>query len=235
MATSPSPAHRPHLLLIPGAGCDPAYWDPLRARLTALGHSSTAVDLPCEDEQASLEIYAQTAVDAAERDGAAGKPVHVVAHSFGAFTAGLLPGLLPVTRLTLLSPMIPAPNESGSQWWSATDQARAHERAAAREGLTLPLAMDDLFYHQFSAEQRRAAQAWERDQSDRAFSQPWPGPRWPPTPTAVLAFASDRLFPPEFLERLAAERIGPHTVAQVPGGHMGMVSHPDALAAAITA
>ncbi|QOR69546.1 alpha/beta hydrolase [Ruania alkalisoli] len=236
MVKSPTPADtdRPHALLIPGAGSDPGYWDALRARLTASGRSSTAVDLPCADESASLEDYARTVVDAAERDGAAGEPVHVVAHSFGAFTAGLVPDLLPVARLTLLSPMIPAPGESGAQWWAATDQAGAHQRAAERDGLQLPLDMDELFYTGFSAEQRENADRWERDQSDRAFSQPWPRAGWPEVPTTVLAFASDRLFPPEFTERLATERIGPHIFGEVPGGHMGMVSHPDELADAIT-
>ncbi|SEE31878.1 alpha/beta hydrolase [Ruania alba] len=226
----------PHIVLIPGAGSDQAYWDALRAELTTRGCSSTAVDLACTDEQALLEDYANAVVDAVQRDPTAqGRPFHLLAHSFGAFTAGLVPELLPVQHLTLISPMIPIPGESGSDWWGATGQQAAHQEAATSAGLSLPLGMDDLFYNDFTSDQRRAAAAWDRDQAEAAFTQPWPGTAWPSTPTTVLAFADDRLFPPTFVARLATERVGSLAgpVQQVPGGHMGMVSHPAELADAV--
>ncbi|UFU07776.1 alpha/beta fold hydrolase [Ruania halotolerans] len=238
MVTPPPAAgyHDPaHFVLIPGAGCDADYWGALGTALTSHGRSSTAVDLPCTDERAHLEDYASAVVHAIQGDLAAhGRDIHLVAHSFGAFTAGLVPDRLPVHRLTLISPMIPAPGESGADWWAATDQDAAHREAAEAAGLDLPLGISDLFYNGLTADQREAATAWERDQADAAFTQPWPGARWPSTPTTVLAFAQDRLFPPAFVARIAADRLGTTApVQQVPGGHMGMVSHPVELAAAV--
>ena len=45
-------------LLVPGAGSDPSYWRFLVAELAERGHRGIAVDLPCEDDSADLDTYA---------------------------------------------------------------------------------------------------------------------------------------------------------------------------------
>lgn len=216
-----------HAVLIPGAGSDPAYWQPLRAELSTRGLASTAVDLPCTDPSAQLTDYAEVAA-AAVRDHGDG-PVLLVAHSFGAFTAGLVADLVPPERIVLVAPMIPAPGESGSQWWEATGQAAAHEAAAHAAGLSLPVDPNELFYNSCTPAQRRQGAEWDRDQAEAPFVQPWPRVAWPAVPTEVIALADDLLFPPEFLTRVVQDRLG-LPVRTSPGGHMGMVSHPAELA-----
>ncbi|HIZ36793.1 MAG TPA: alpha/beta hydrolase [Candidatus Ruania gallistercoris] len=216
-----------HLVLVPGAGSDPAYWEPLRAALAERGVASTAVDLPCTDPAARLEDYAEviaTAVRAVPEG-----PVQVVGHSFGAFTAPLVADLVPVARLVLVAPMIPAPAESASQWWAATGQTAAHEAAVRAAGLTPPVGLEDLFYNTCSPQQRRRAADWDRDQAETPFVQPWPRSSWPEVPTEVVALAEDLLFPPGFVAQVARDRLG-LPVRTSPGGHMGMVSHPGELA-----
>ncbi|WP_168211704.1 alpha/beta fold hydrolase [Ruania zhangjianzhongii] len=220
----------PHVVLIPGAGSDPAYWEPLRTELAALSLASTAVDLPCTDPSARLTDYAEVAAAAVRDHG--DRPVLLVAHSFGAFTAGLVADLVPLERIILVAPMIPTPGESGSQWWEATGQAAAHEAAARAAGLSLPVDPDELFYNSCTHAQRRHASDWDRDQAEAPFVQPWPRAAWPAVPTEVIALAEDLLFPPEFLARVARDRLG-LPVRTSPGGHMGMVSHPVELVEAL--
>lgn len=216
-----------HLVLVPGAGCDPAYWEPLRAALAARGVSSTAVDLPCTDPDLLLEDYADAVAAAIRRRVSA--PVVLVAHSFGAFTAPLVADRVRLERLVLLAPMIPAPGESASQWWAATGQHAAHEEAVRAAGLTAPLDVEELFYNGCTPAQRAAAAAWDRDQADAPFVQPWPRAAWPQVPTDVVALADDLVLPPALVRRVAGDRLG-LPVRTAPGGHMGMVSHPDELA-----
>lgn len=223
----------PHVLLLPGAGTSPAYWDRLRHALSAQGVASTAVDLPCEDTTATLETYAELIAQAAERALRTGpRPMMLVAHSFGGFTAGLVPDLVPVQRIVLVGAMIPTPGESGSQWWQNTGQQEAHAAAARAAGLSRPMSFTDLFYNGFSPAQVTQAAAWERDQAGPPFEQPWPRDCWPEVPTNVLGFTDDRLLPPDLMRRVATDRL--HTSLRLtPGGHMGMVSHPQQLADAL--
>ncbi|WP_022918665.1 alpha/beta fold hydrolase [Ruania albidiflava] len=216
-----------HLVLVPGAGSDPAYWEALRTELTVRGQVSTAVDLPCEDPDLLLEDYAEVVAGVVRTLGDV--PVTLVAHSFGAFTAPLVPDLVPVHRLVLVAPMIPAPGESGSQWWAATGQHAAHEAAARAAGLVPPLDLEELFYNGCTPAQRAVAATWDRDQADAPFVQPWPRATWPDVPTEVVAFAEDLVLPPELVTRVARERLD-LPVRLAPGGHMGMVSHPPGLA-----
>lgn len=225
-----------HLVLVPGAGSDPAYWHALRTQLTARGRPSTAVDLPCEDPDLLLEDYAEVVAGVVRTLGAV--PVTVVAHSFGAFTAPLVADLVPLSRLVLVAPMIPAPGESGSQWWAATGQHDAAEEAARAAGLTPPLGMEELFYNGFTDAQRAEAAGWERDQAEAPFTQPWPRASWPQVPTEVVALAADLVLPPALVRRVARDRLGLRLGLKVrvaPGGHMGMVSHPGELADLLTA
>lgn len=216
-----------HLVLVPGAGSDPAYWSALRAALADRGSASTAVDLPCTDPAAQLEDYAE--VVAAAVRSADEVPVTVVAHSFGAFTAPLVADLAPLVRIVLVAPMIPAPGEPASEWWAATGQPAAHEAAVRAAGLDPPLEAEELFYNTCTAAQRREATGWDRDQAEAPFVQPWPGRSWPAVPTEVVALADDLLFPPGFLAQVARHRLG-LPIRTSPGGHMGMVSHPAELA-----
>ncbi|EHR63399.1 alpha/beta fold hydrolase [Saccharomonospora cyanea] len=219
-----APCSRPAFVLLPGAGSTPWYWHRVERRLRALDYGVVAVHLPCEDDTAGLAEYADTVVTTVgeERD------VVVVAHSFGAFTAPLVCGRLPVRALVLVAPMIPVAGESGSEWWGRTGQPEAQRDSALRDGRDPDAepGLRELFLHDLPDDLANAAlRHGECEQSSTPFEQPWPAPAWPDVPTRVVAFRHDRLFPPTFQHRIAGERLAV-TPDEVDGGHMAMLGNP---------
>ncbi|WP_139719616.1 alpha/beta fold hydrolase [Serinicoccus chungangensis] len=204
-------------LLVPGAGGQAWDWH----RLVPLLDDAVAVQLPAEDDTAGLAAYADAVVAAAGVDPG---PVVVVGHSMGGLSAPLVCDRLDVHRLVLLNAMIPAPGESGAQWWSGS----GHSEVDIGE-------FDEVehFYHDLPPDVRAQALARpEPGQSETPFTEPWPLDAWPDVPTQVLAGAEDRLFPVPFQRRLARERLG-LGVTVVPGGHMAALSRPEELAAVL--
>lgn len=213
-------------LLIPGAGGAAWYWHRVVAALEARGHDAVAVDLPAEDDKAGWQEYVDAAVEAAgDRSD-----LVVVGQSMGAFTAALLPRVLPVSLLVLVNAMIPDPGETGGDWWGNTGQAEAQRDNDAREGRPVDANFDvmTLFLHDVPESVREEAAAYDRDQSMTPFAQPWPSDSWPNVPTRVVAGRDDRLFPVGFQRRVAQDRLG-ITPDVVPGGHLVALSRPDTL------
>src|SRR3954466_12048907 len=103
-------------VLVHGAGSDSWYWHLVVPELRALGHDVVAVDLPCDDDAAGLQEYADSVVDAVgdRRD------LVLVAQSLAGFTAPLVCTRLPVTLLVLVAAMVPRPGESAGEWWAPT-------------------------------------------------------------------------------------------------------------------
>jgi len=215
-------------VLVPGAGGESWYWHLVAEELRDRGHDVVAPDLPAGDEGAGLRDYADVVRDAiGDRTG-----LIVVAQSMGAFVAPLLCDRADVRLLVLVAPMIPAPGESPSEWWSASGQSAARRDQDVREGRDPDAEFDVMtaFFH--DVPQDVVAEAFERgepDQADKPFEEPWPLEEWPNVPTRVLACRHDRLFPVEFMRRLALERLG--VVADViDGGHLPALSRPAELA-----
>ena len=210
-------------VLLPGAGSDSWYWHLVVPELQRRGHSVVAPDLPCDDDRAGLAEYADVAV-AAVGDRT---ELIVVAQSMGAFTAPLLCDRLDVRLLVLVAPMVPAPGESGGDWWANTGQGKAMRAAAAAEGRPIGEEMDpvELFLHDLPPAVRRVATKYDRSQSGTPFERPWPLTAWPDVPTRVLACRQDRLFPLEFQRRVVQERLG-IVPDEMDGGHLPALSRP---------
>jgi pimeloyl-ACP methyl ester carboxylesterase len=213
-------------VLIHAAGDGGWSWHLVEAELRARGHDVVAPDLP-DTASATLTDYADAVADAVgdRRD------LVVVGHSFGAFTAVLVADRLPTKTLVLLAGMVPAPGETPDEWWGETGYSSAARAQAARDGgLT---GNDDpyvSFYHDVPRALADEAMSREREHPSAAASaQPWPLDAWPDVPTRFVLCADDRFFPPEFMRRLAAERIG--VVAdEIAGGHCVPLSRPRELA-----
>jgi pimeloyl-ACP methyl ester carboxylesterase len=206
-------------LLVPGAGSDPSYWRFVVAELADRGHRPIAIDLPCEDDSADLNTYAE-AVAAQYRDD--GERPIVVAHSFGGFTGALACTRVNASALIYVSAMIPRPGERPGDWWTVTGCENA-QRAAAVTGGYDPDDMDALFYNGVDA--AVAADEVERAQSDTPSLKPWPSETLPLLPTRFVLCRDDRFFPEEFMRGVVAERLGIEPDV-IPGGHMAMLSHP---------
>jgi pimeloyl-ACP methyl ester carboxylesterase len=215
-------------VLLPGAGGDSWYWHLVAPLLREHGHEVIAPDLPCGDDAAGLAEYADVVVAAiGERAG-----VILVAQSMAAFSASMACARADVALLVLVAPMIPAPGETPGDWWSASGQEAAQREQDLRDGRDpdAPFDVMTTFFHDVPEDVVAAAFArGEPRQSGTPFGQPWPLDAWPDVPTRVLAGRYDRLFPAEFLRRLAATRLGV-TADVIDSGHLPALSRPEELA-----
>jgi pimeloyl-ACP methyl ester carboxylesterase len=125
--------------------------------------------------------------------------------------------------LVLVAGMIPAPGEAPDDWPANTGFDEVMRQQAQR----YPGA--DLIYHDVPPALAGQARRNARDQSDTPGHAPWPLDAWPPVPTRFVLCTEDRLFPPEFMRRVVADRLGvvPDEIA---AGHAVALSHPEELA-----
>lgn len=201
-------------------------WHLVERELRGLGHQTIAPDLPCDDPTAGLVDYADAVVDAVgdRRD------VIVVGHSYGGFTAPLVADRVRAAALVLVAAMIPAPGETPAAWWENTGYGQAvAEQSALDGGLT---GSDDpyiAYYHDMPRALAEEALSKARDESEVAYNTPWPLDAWPAVPTKAIVCSEDRLFPPRFMRRLVAERLG-IVGDEIAAGHYVTLSRPRELA-----
>lgn len=213
-------------VLIHGAGDAGWYWHLVERALQQRGHDTLAPDLPCDDDSAGLAEYTDTVVKAiGDRTGLPG--LIVAAQSFGGFTAPLVATRIPVDMLVLVTAMVPAPGEAPNDWPANTgfDQVMSQQRQR------YPGA--DLVYHDVPPALAEQARRHTRDQSGTPGRDPWPLDSWPSVPTRFVLCTRDRFFPPEFMRRVAADRLGV-VPTEIAAGHAVALSHPEELASLLT-
>jgi 2-hydroxychromene-2-carboxylate isomerase/pimeloyl-ACP methyl ester carboxylesterase len=215
-------------VLLPGAGGESWYWYLVTPELRARGHEVVTPDLPAADDRAGLGAYAD-AVLAAVGDRT---DIIVVAQSMAAYIAPMLCDRVDVRLIILVAPMIPAPRESPGAWWSSSGQTAAQRQQDEREGRDPDAEFDVKTTLMHDLPPDVVAEAFARGeprQSDTPFGDPWPMNEWPPVPTRVIAARHDRLFPLEFMRRLARDRLG-LDVDVIDTGHLPALSRPEELA-----
>jgi pimeloyl-ACP methyl ester carboxylesterase len=204
-------------VLIHGAGDVGWYWHLLEADLRSRGHDTVAPELPCDDDSAGLPEYVDAVVQAiGDRTN-----LVVVAQSLGGFTAPIVCDQVPVKLLVLVAPMIPAPGEAPADYWVNTRYGEE-----VRESYDDPIA---LFYQDVPPELASEALKRGREQSEARMGEPSPLKSWPDVLTRVLLCRHDRLFPADFIRRVARERLG-ITPDEIGGGHTPALSRPKELA-----
>lgn len=212
--------------LIHGGGDVGWYWHLVERELRERGHDVVAPDLPCDDDTAGLRDYTDAVVEAiGDRDD-----LVVAGTSFGGFTAPLVADRLSVDVLVLVAGMVPAPGEPPADWWSNTGYKQAVEEQARRDGGMT--GNDDPFvsyYHDVPRALAEEAQSKERDESSTAYHDPWPLEAWPAVPTRFVLCTGDRIFPPNFMRRVVAERLG-IVADEIAAGHYVALSRPVELA-----
>jgi len=220
-------------VLIPGAGADPRVYEATIAALRDLGHDGIAPPLPLDDPDAGPSAHAD-AVLAALPDPRP-EPLVIVGQSLAAYTAAVVADRLGPQRLILLAPMIPKLGEAAGDWWEGTGHAEAIAPLTERLGPPEDwdeAALDEVFYHDVDAATLAANDEYEGRPAPGMFAELLSVERWPYLPTTVLAPREDRLFPLEFQRRLTGERLGEGVeFAEMPGGHLPMLSRPRELAA----
>lgn len=206
-------------LLVPGGGCDPSYWRFVLRELAVRGHRGIAVDLPCADDSADLNTYADVVAAQPHDDG---EPPVVVAHSFGGFTGALACPRVDAAELIYVSAMVPRPGECPGDWWGATGCVAAQREAAAAGGYDVSDAVA-VYYN--GVDPAVVGEEIERAQSETPSLKPWPAEALPQVPTRFILFRDDRFFPERFMRGVVADRLGIEPEG-MPGGHMAMLSHP---------
>jgi pimeloyl-ACP methyl ester carboxylesterase len=224
---------QPGYVLVPGAGGQGWYWHLVTGELLRRGHRAVAVDLPGADPAAGLPEYRDLIVTAAR---ALDRPVILVAQSLGGFSAPLACAHVPVAGLITVNAMIPRPGETAGEWWDNVGWQAAAQAAADRDGRPKVDVTDleTLFFHDLPGpllDVMRADPAAAAE-GPAVFGQPWPLAAWPEVPTRVLSGRDDRFFPFPLQRRVARDRLGLEA-EEVPGGHLGALSHPAGLAETI--
>jgi alpha-beta hydrolase superfamily lysophospholipase len=215
-------------VLIPGAGANPRVYDATIRELQARGHEGLAPPLPLDDPAAAPSDHAAAVAAATpQRD-----EVVVVAQSLGAFAGPLAAERVDASLLVLLAPMIPAPGETAGDWWQNTGHGDAIADLVARHGPMRtwgPAAFEEALLHDVDPDVARATARFNGPPGPGMFTEPWPHDSWPDIPTRVLCPREDRLFPWDFQQRVAAERLGLE-LDEMRGGHLPMLSRPAELA-----
>src|SRR5262245_22801847 len=210
-------------ILIPGAGGVAWYWHRVVPLLGKAGHEAFAVDLPGDDEQAGLAVYADRVVEAIGT-----RRVVLVAQSLGGFTAPLVCEQVAVRMLVLVNAMIPVPGETAGEWWDDTGSVAARQAAAQSGGDSTIFYLATYFLHDVPPAIIKQGEAHQRPETDIVFGEPCRFEAWPKVPIRVIAGRDDRFFPIEFQRRVASERL--HVdVDEVPGGHLMALSNPRGL------
>ena len=210
-------------ILIPGAGGVAWYWHRVVPLLGEAEHEAIAVELPGDDEQAGLAVYADRVFEAIGTRHAV-----LVAQSLGGFTAPLVCEQVAVRMLVLVNAMIPVPGETAGQWWDDTGAVEARTAAAHRGGYSTHFDLATYFLHDVPPEIIEQGEAHQRPEADIVFGEPCWFEAWPKVPIHVIAGRDDRFFPIEFQRRLVRERLN-ITVDELAGGHLIALSNPRGL------
>jgi pimeloyl-ACP methyl ester carboxylesterase len=202
-------------VLIHGAGDVGWYWHLVEAELRGHGHDVVAPDLPVDDDAATLSDYADTVIDAmGDRTD-----LIVVAQSAGGYTAPIVCDRLPARLLVLVAAMIPAPGETATELFANTGYVYPEQEDPS----TLAV-----FYHDVEPELAREAMARGRRQSETPGREPWPLAAWPDVPVRVVIGRDDRLFPADWIRRVAQDRLG-IVPDEIDCGHCVALARPDEL------
>jgi pimeloyl-ACP methyl ester carboxylesterase len=211
-------------LFVPGAGGVAWYWHRVVPLLEEAGHEAIAVDLPGDDDRASLSAYVDRILEAIGT-----RQVVLVVQSLGGFTAPLVCARVRVRMLVFVNAMIPVPGETAGEWWDNTEAIAARRAAADRGGYSTEFDLATYFLHDLPPEIIEQGEARERPEADIVFREPCRFEAWPDVPIHVIAGRDDRFFPIDFQRRVAQDRLHTET-DELAGGHLLALSNPHGLA-----
>lgn len=203
-------------VLIHGAGDVGWYWHLVERELQARGHDTVVMDLPVDDDAATLSDYADVVVEAI---GDRREDLVVVAQSYGGYVAPIVCDRVPARLMVLVAAMIPAPGESAEQMWANTRFSEA-ERPETDDWSDL-----SIFYHDVPRALAEEALSRGRRQSETGSTEPFPLAAWPDVPTAFILCQGDRMFPAAWLRPVVRDRLGIEP-DEIDSGHTPALSRP---------
>jgi len=210
--------------LLHGAWHDGSCWDRVTEALEALGHTTTAPNLPLHVPIATYEQRIQPALEALN---GVEDPVIVVAHSQSSSLGPLVAAARPVSLVVHLCPRMGG--------FEPPDGAPG----AFREGFPFPpgrpdgtSAWDPEAAIEVMYPRLAPGTARELAQRLRPMAMPpddYPLSDHPDVPAALIYAADDEFFEPSFERFMARELLGIDAI-EIPGGHFAMAEDPEALA-----
>jgi pimeloyl-ACP methyl ester carboxylesterase len=211
-----------------GAWC----WERVHAPLRDRGHDAVAVELPCDDPDAGLTIYARVIAEAtAERD----EPIVVVGHSLGGLCIPLVAAYRPVEAIVYLAAFIPVPGQSMADQFRASPEpillmegGRETDEAGRSRWVDAETTARVLYAGVPRAD-ADAAFAQLRPQASLPQREPFPAELSATTRAVSIVCSEDRVVNPAWSRRVTRERLGTQPV-ELPGGHFPMFTAPEALA-----
>ncbi|MBA3327217.1 MAG: alpha/beta hydrolase [Solirubrobacterales bacterium] len=217
-----------------GAWHDAWSWKWLIAELDQFGHHAIAVELPCEDPEATFETYAEVVAASLSQ---APDDLVLVGHSLAGLSVPLVASLRPVGRIVFLCALLAAPGRSlVEQLQDEPDMIRARYRDGLAEderGRTRWVDFDiarEVMYADCSEEIARAAFDHLRPQGKNIpYSQRNELDALPNVPMTYVICEEDQLVNPAWARQAVPERLGIEPDF-LPGGHSPFLSRPRDLA-----
>lgn len=219
-----------HFALVHGAYHGAWCWDLLRHELQLNGHTTSAVDLPCEHPDAGAERYADLVV-AAIPEGAA--EIVLVGHSLGGLTIPVAASMRPTLATVYLCALVPVPGLSfdGQEVNIRTGFLTSHRAIGNADGsASWPAAgAIEVFYQDCDPQVARDAAARLRRQFWRVTQEVTPLREWPAAGSAYIICTGDRMVSVDYGRRASRNVLGIEPV-EMPGGHSPFLSRPKELA-----
>jgi pimeloyl-ACP methyl ester carboxylesterase len=216
-----------------GAWC----WESLVPELERGGHRVIAVDLPCEDPDATLSDYADVVVESLEGVD----DVVLVAHSLGGQTAPLVAARRPVQRLVYLCALLVDPGRSLlDQLGDEPEMLLPRYRdglgtdAQGRSCFVDFEVAREAFFADCDEDVARSAYERLRCQGQTAHGLPCPLDAHPDVPTEYVVGSADGIVNPAWSRRAARERLGVEPIEIAGSSHSPFLSRPAELAALLT-
>jgi pimeloyl-ACP methyl ester carboxylesterase len=218
------------ILLIHGA-CHGAWcWDDVAFHLTESGHRPIAVDLPCDQPEAGLVDYVETALSALPTIP---DDLIVVGHSLGALTAAVVASRVSTRRLVFVAGIISSPGMSLADLATVDADRDCHLGKGALEfqsGLfrfSRDGSMRVLFH---DCEPPAAERALARLRFQRSmWTEVAEFDGWRADEIVSIVCADDRVVNPVWGRRVSKERLGVDAI-DIAGGHSPWLSRPTELA-----
>jgi pimeloyl-ACP methyl ester carboxylesterase len=218
-----------HFALVHGAYHGAWCWDLLRQELERDGHSTSAVDLPCEDVDAGAERYAEVVVQAIPK----GLSAVLVGHSLGGLTIPVAASMTPTLMTAYLCALVPVPGLSFDAQhvqigtgFHPTEPGVGHEDGSS----SWPTAgAIEVFYNDCDPRIASDAAAHLRRQFWRVTQEITPLREWPATRSAYILCTGDRMVSAVYGASAARNILGIEPV-EMAGGHSPFLSRPRELA-----
>ncbi len=220
-----------HFALVHGAYHGAWCWDLLRRELEHDGHSTSAVDLPCEDPDAGAARYADVVVKAIPK-GSAG--VVLVGHSLGGLTIPVAASMTPALMTVYLCALVPVPGLSFDAQevhigtgFQASEPAIANADGSASTPVARAI---ESFYQDCDPDIAGDAAVRLRRQFWRVTEEVTPLREWPAVNSVYILCTEDRMVSTAYSRRASNDVLGIEPI-EMPGGHSPFLSRPRELAA----